>query len=83
LPSIFADLSTTEIIAANHSLPLRSVRRWIACVVQSPMTTLADDVAATRLMIAQAPGTVDLVGHSCGAVVITEAGTDPKVAALA
>jgi pimeloyl-ACP methyl ester carboxylesterase len=48
-------------------------------VVQNPTTSLADDVAATRLAIAQAEGPVVLVGHSYGGVVVTEAGTDPKV----
>jgi pimeloyl-ACP methyl ester carboxylesterase len=43
---------------------------------------LADDVAATRLTIAQAQGSVVLLGHSHGGVVITEAGTDPKVSGL-
>src|ERR1700733_1764617 len=51
-------------------------------VVQTPTTSLADDVAATRLAIAQAQGPVVLVGHSYGGAVITEAGTDPKVAGL-
>jgi pimeloyl-ACP methyl ester carboxylesterase len=51
-------------------------------IVQNPTTSLADDVAATRLAIAQAQGPVVLVGHSYGGVVVTEAGTDPKVAGL-
>jgi len=51
-------------------------------VVQNPTTSLADDVAATRLVISQVPGPVVLVGHSYGGAVITEAGTDPKVAGL-
>ena len=51
-------------------------------IVQNPTTTLADDVAVTRRAIAAAPGKVVLVGHSYGGVVITEAGTDPKVASL-
>ncbi|OYU86734.1 MAG: alpha/beta hydrolase [Bradyrhizobiaceae bacterium PARB1] len=51
-------------------------------VVQNPTTSLADDVAATRRAIAAAEGDVILVGHSYGGVVITEAGTDPKVAGL-
>jgi pimeloyl-ACP methyl ester carboxylesterase len=51
-------------------------------VVQNPTTSLADDVAATRLAIAQVQGPVVLVGHSYGGAVITEAGTDPKVAGL-
>ena len=51
-------------------------------VVQNPTLSLADDVAATRLVIAQAKTPVVLVGHSYGGVVITEAGTDPKVTKL-
>ena len=51
-------------------------------IVQNPTTSLADDVAATRLAISQQTGPVVLVGHSYGGVVITEAGTDPKVQAL-
>ncbi len=51
-------------------------------IVQNPTTTLADDVAATRLAIARTQGPVVLVGHSYGGAVITEAGTDPKVAGL-
>jgi pimeloyl-ACP methyl ester carboxylesterase len=51
-------------------------------IVQNPTTSLADDVAATRLAIAQAPGPVLLVGHSYGGVVVTEAGNDPKVAGV-
>ena len=51
-------------------------------IVQNPTKSLADDVAATRAVIAQAAGPVILVGHSYGGVVVTEAGTDPKVAGL-
>jgi len=51
-------------------------------VVQNPTTSLADDVAFTRRVIAAQPGKSLLVGHSYGGVVITEAGTDPKVAGL-
>ena len=51
-------------------------------IVQNPTTTLADDVAATKLAISQVDGPVILVGHSYGGVVITESGNDPKVAGL-
>ena len=51
-------------------------------IVQNPTTTLSEDVAATRQIIAQAKGPVVLVGHSYGGVVITEAGNDPKVSKL-
>ena len=52
-------------------------------IVQNPTTTLADDVAFTRRVIAAQDGPVLLVGHSYGGVVITEAGNDPQVKALA
>ena len=51
-------------------------------IVQNPTTSLADDVAATRRVIAEQKSPVVLVGHSYGGVVITEAGTDPRVASF-
>jgi len=51
-------------------------------IVQNPTTSLADDVAATKRVIAEQQGPVILVGHSYGGVVITEAGNDPGVAGL-
>jgi pimeloyl-ACP methyl ester carboxylesterase len=51
-------------------------------IVQNPTTSLADDVAVTKRAIAAASGQVVLVGHSYGGVVVSEAGTDPKVAAV-
>ncbi len=50
--------------------------------VQNPLTSLADDVAATRRALALQTGPVILVGHSWAGAVITEAGVDPKVAGL-
>jgi pimeloyl-ACP methyl ester carboxylesterase len=51
-------------------------------IVQNATTSLADDVATTKLVLAQQSGPVILVGHSYGGAVITEAGTDPKVKSL-
>jgi len=51
-------------------------------IVQNPTATLADDVAATKRVLAGQTKPVILVGHSYGGVVITEAGNDPKVAGL-
>lgn len=51
-------------------------------VVQNPLSSLEDDVAATRLALDKQDGPTILVGHSWGGVVITEAGNHPKVAAL-
>src|SRR5919202_1511949 len=51
-------------------------------VVQNPTTSLPDDVAATRRVLDRQDGPAILVGHSYGGVVVTEAGNDPRVAAL-
>jgi pimeloyl-ACP methyl ester carboxylesterase len=51
-------------------------------IVQNPTTSLADDVAITRRAIALQDGPVVLVGHSYGGVVVSEAGSDPKVRSL-
>jgi len=51
-------------------------------VVQHPETSYAEDVKFTKAVIDRQPGPVVLVGHSYGGAVITEAGNDPKVAAL-
>ncbi len=51
-------------------------------VVQNPLTSLEDDVAATNAVLDKQDGPVILAGHSWGGTVITEAGNHPKVAAL-
>ena len=51
-------------------------------IVQNPTTSLADDVAVTKRALATQTGPAILVGHLYGGVVVTEAGTDPKVAGL-
>jgi pimeloyl-ACP methyl ester carboxylesterase len=51
-------------------------------IVQNPTTSLADDVAFTKRVIADQNGPVILVGHSYGGVVVTEAGTDSRVHGL-
>ena len=55
---------------------------YTVAVVQNPTISLADDVAVTKRAIALQTDPVVLVGHSYGGAVITEAGNDPKVAAL-
>lgn len=57
-------------------------RGYRVTIVQNPLTSLADDVAATTRAIARQNGPTILVGHSWGGTVITEAGVDPKVAGL-
>src|SRR5215213_9055591 len=51
-------------------------------IVQNPTLSLEGDVAATKMIIGAQSEPVILVGHSYGGAVITEAGNDPKVAAL-
>jgi pimeloyl-ACP methyl ester carboxylesterase len=51
-------------------------------VVQNPLSSLADDVAATRRALASQDGPTVLVGHSFAGTIISEAGNDPKVSAL-
>src|SRR5258708_2414229 len=53
-----------------------------ATAVQNPLTSLADDVAATRRILALQDGPTVLVGPSWAGTVISEAGVDPKVSAL-
>jgi pimeloyl-ACP methyl ester carboxylesterase len=55
---------------------------YAVSVVQEPLTSLADDVAATRRVLELQQGPTLLVGHSYGGVVITEAGNAPNVAGL-
>lgn len=50
--------------------------------VEMPLTSLADDAARLKKMIAQQEGNVLLVGHSYGGAVISEAGNAPNVAGL-
>ena len=59
-----------------------SARGYRVTIVQNPLTSLADDVAATRRALDRQDGPAILVGHSWGGTVITEAGVHDKVAGL-
>ena len=50
--------------------------------VQNPLTSLDDDVAATRRALDLHDGPTVLVGHSWAGTVISQAGGDPRVSAL-
>ena len=63
-------------------IPLLQAKGYNVIAVQNPLTSFADDVAATRRAIALMDGPVLLAGHSYGGMVISEAGKDPKVARL-
>ncbi|QWT21305.1 alpha/beta hydrolase [Bacillus sp. NP157] len=66
----------------NKVIPLLQAKGYTVLAVQNPLTSLAADVAATKQVLASATAPVVLVGHSWAGTVITEAGNDPKVAAL-
>ena len=63
-------------------IPLLEAKGLHVTAVQNPLSSLADDVAATKRAIAIQDGPVILVGHSWAGMVISEAGNDPKVAGL-
>ena len=58
----------SEVIARLQQLGLS------ATAVQNPLTSLADDVAATRRILALQDGPTVLVGHSWAGTVISEVG---------
>lgn len=73
----FADGSSwAEVIAALQRKGYR------VTAVQNPLTSLADDVAATRRVLERQQGDVLLVGHSWAGAVVTEAGNAPNVKGL-
>jgi pimeloyl-ACP methyl ester carboxylesterase len=63
-------------------VPILEAKGFHVVCVQNPLTSLADDVAATNRTIDALNGPILLVGHSYGGAVITEAGNNPKVAGL-
>jgi pimeloyl-ACP methyl ester carboxylesterase len=73
----FADGSSwNKVIPRLHAKGLKVIS------VQNPLTSLADDVAATRRVLDVQTGPVVLVGHSWGGMVITEIGNHPRVKSL-
>jgi pimeloyl-ACP methyl ester carboxylesterase len=63
-------------------IPLLQAHGLHVTSVQNPLTSLPDDAAAVKRVLAQQDGPTLLVGHSYAGMVITEAGDDPKVAGL-
>jgi pimeloyl-ACP methyl ester carboxylesterase len=59
-----------------------TARGYTVTIVQNPLTSFADDVAATTRILNRQDGPTILVGHSWGGTVITEAGVHPNVAGL-
>jgi pimeloyl-ACP methyl ester carboxylesterase len=73
----FADGSSWDKV-----IPILQAKGYKVVAVQNPLSSLADDVAATQRVIDAQTGKVVLVGHSWGGTVITQAGTSDKVKAL-
>lgn len=73
----FADGSSWQKV-----IPLLEAAGLKVVAVQNPLESLESDVTFTRRAIHNAEGPVVLVGHSWAGVVITEAGSDPKVQSL-
>jgi len=67
----------------QHVHRLLTADGFRVAVVQNPTLSLAGDVLATLRVVRSLDGPCVLVGHSYGGAVITEAGTDGSVAALA
>jgi pimeloyl-ACP methyl ester carboxylesterase len=57
-------------------------RGYNVSIVQNPLTTFADEIAATDRVLDRQDGPVLLVGHSHGGAVISEAGDHEKVVGL-
>src|SRR5690606_11078479 len=68
--------SWSEVIARLQAAGLN------VTAVRNPLTSVADDVAATQRVLDQQDGPTVLVGHSYAGTVVSEAGVDPKVSAL-
>src|SRR6202163_3334363 len=66
----------------SEVIPLLQRAGLNVMAVQNPLTSLADDVEATRRILALQDGRTVLVGHSWAGTVISEAGVDSKVSAL-
>ena len=62
--------------AWHRVIPLLQAAGHRVVGVQNPLTSLADDIANTRLQLAQLSGPTVVVGHSYGGTVITGAARD-------
>ena len=63
-------------------IPLLQAKGLRVVAAQLPLSSLADDLAATNRIVSDIEGPVVLVGHSWGGMAITQAGTAANVAAL-
>lgn len=63
-------------------IPTLLAEGYEVVAVQNPLTSLADDIAATKRSLDRIEGSCLLVGHSWGGFVITEVGNDERVLGL-
>lgn len=61
---------------------LLTAKGYVVSVVQPPMTSLEDDIKATRRILDLQEGPSILVGHSYGGMIVTEAGNADNVAGI-
>jgi pimeloyl-ACP methyl ester carboxylesterase len=73
----FADGSSWQKV-----IPLLKAKGYKVVAVQNPLTSLADDVKVTKRIVNNQKDPVILVGHSWGGMVVSEVGSNPKVAAV-
>jgi pimeloyl-ACP methyl ester carboxylesterase len=66
----------------SRVIPLLQAKGRRVIAAQLPLSSLADDLAATNRIVSDIDGPVVLVGHSWGGMAITQAGTAANVAAL-
>jgi pimeloyl-ACP methyl ester carboxylesterase len=66
----------------NRAIPLLQAKGRRVIAAQLPLSSLADDLAATNRIVSDIDGPVVLVGHSWGGMAVTQAGTAANVVAL-
>jgi pimeloyl-ACP methyl ester carboxylesterase len=91
-PAAAADAPKTTVVLVHGAfadgsawdkvIPLLQAKGLNVVSVQNPLSSLADDVAATRRALDMQTGSVVLVGHSWAGVVITEIGQHERVKSL-
>jgi len=63
-------------------IPLLQTKGRRVIAAQLPLSSLADDLAATNRIVSDIDGPVVLVGHSWGGMAVTQAGAAANIAAL-
>jgi pimeloyl-ACP methyl ester carboxylesterase len=66
----------------SRVIPLLQAKGLRVIAAQLPLSSLADDLAATNRIVSDIDGPIVLVGHSWGGMAVTQAGIAANVAAL-